>query len=193
MITITTEKGEKIKIPTQRDKKLNVKNGDHVEVGDVLSDGPLDPRETLEIKGLDFTARYLIHEVEKVYKSQGVDINIKHIETILKRMFDKVEILSSGDTSFYEGEIVNKDEVLKVNRKMKAEGKNIAKFRMLIQGITKAALSSDSFLSAASFQETPRVLAEAAIKGKIDLLRGMKESIIVGKKIPAGTNMDFED
>jgi len=101
--------------------------------------------------------------------------------------------LSSGDTSFYEGEIVNKDEVLKVNRQMKAEGKNIAKFRLLIQGITKAALSSDSFLSAASFQETPRVLAEAAIKGKIDLLRGMKESIIVGKKIPAGTNMDFEE
>jgi len=193
MITITTEKGEKIKITTQRDKKLNVKNGDHVEVGDVLSDGPLDPRETLEIKGLNFTAKYLIHEVEKVYKSQGVDINIKHIETILKRMFDKVEILSSGDTSFYEGEIVNKDEVLKVNRQMKAEGKNIAKFRLLIQGITKAALSSDSFLSAASFQETPRVLAEAAIKGKIDLLRGMKESIIVGKKIPAGTNMDFEE
>jgi len=193
MITITTEKGEKIKITTQRDKKLNVKNGDHVEVGDVLSDGPLDPRETLEIKGLNFTAKYLIHEVEKVYKSQGVDINIKHIETILKRMFDKVEILSSGDTSFYEGEIVNKDEVLKVNRQMKADGKNIAKFRLLIQGITKAALSSDSFLSAASFQETPRVLAEAAIKGKIDLLRGMKESIIVGKKIPAGTNMDFEE
>ena len=142
---------------------------------------------------MNFTAKYLIHEVEKVYKSQGVDINIKHIETILKRMFDKVEILSSGDTSFYEGEIVNKDEVLKVNRQMKAEGKNIAKFRLLIQGITKAALSSDSFLSAASFQETPRVLAEAAIKGKIDLLRGMKESIIVGKKIPAGTKMDFEE
>ncbi|MGC9100308.1 MAG: DNA-directed RNA polymerase subunit beta' [Caldisericum sp.] len=193
LITITGEKGEKIKIPAPRDKKLNVKTGDYVNVGDILSDGPLDPREILDIKGINFTARYLLHEIEKVYKSQGVDINIKHIEIILKRMFDKVEIMDSGDTNFYEGEVVNKDDVLKENRKMKAEGKRIAKFRLLVQGITKAALSSDSFLSAASFQETPRVLAEAAIKGKIDLLRGMKESIIVGKKIPAGTNMDFED
>jgi len=193
LITITGEKGEKIKIPAPRDKKLNVKTGDYVRVGDILSDGPLDPREILDIKGMNFTARYLLQEIEKVYKSQGVDINIKHIEVILKRMFDKVEIVDSGDTNFYEGEVVNKEDVLRENRKMKAEGKRIAKFKLLVQGITKAALSSDSFLSAASFQETPRVLAEAAIKGKIDLLRGMKESIIVGKKIPAGTNMDFEE
>jgi len=193
LITITTEKGEKIKIPAPRDKKLNVNTGAYVKVGDILSEGPLDPKEILDIKGLNFTARYLLHEIEKVYKSQGVDINIKHIEIILKRMFDKVEIVDPGDTNFYEGEIVNKDDVLKENRKMKADGKRIAKFKLLVQGVTKAALSSDSFLSAASFQETPRVLAEAAIKGKIDLLRGMKESIIVGKKIPAGTNMDFEE
>ena len=193
LIAITGEKGEKIKIPAPRDKKLNVKTGDYVRVGDILSDGPLDPREILDIKGMNFTARYLLQEIEKVYKSQGVDINIKHIEVILKRMFDKVEIVDSGDTNFYEGEVINKEDVLRENRKMKAEGKRIAKFKLLVQGITKAALSSDSFLSAASFQETPRVLAEAAIKGKIDLLRGMKESIIVGKKIPAGTNMDFEE
>ena len=121
-----------------------------------------------------------------------MDINIKHLEIIVKQMFNKVKILDAGDTNFYEGEIVNRYEVLDANRLAKAEGKKIAKFEVLVQSITKSALSSDSFLSAASFQETPRVLAEAAIKGKVDLLRGMKESIIVGKKIPAGTNTNFD-
>ncbi len=193
LITITTSKGEKIKIAAPRDKKINVSTGDNVRVGNILSEGSLDPKEILEIKGLNFTVKYLLQEIEKVYKSQGVDINIKHIEVILKRMFDKVLVVDSGDTNFYNGEIVDREKVLMENRRAKAEGKNIAKFKLLVQGITKTALSSDSFLSAASFQETPRVLAEAAIKGKIDLLRGMKESIIVGKKIPAGTNMEFEE
>ncbi len=192
-VTITGSRGEKVKLVAPRDKKLRVKSDDSITVGDILSDGSLDPREILEIKGMNFTARYIVEEIEKVYKSQGVDINVKHLEIIIKRMFDKVQIENAGDTPFYEGEIVNKEDVLVANRKSLAEGKRIAKYKLLINGITKAALSSDSFLSAASFQETPRVLAEAAIKGKVDLLRGMKESIIVGRKIPAGTNMEFKD
>lgn len=192
VITINSGKGEKVKLQAPRDKKIKVKSG-YVKVGDVLSDGPLDPKELLEIKGMNATVKYLIHEIVKVYHSQGVDINVKHLEVIIRRMFDKVEIIDPGDTYFYEGEIVNKVDVLCENRRAHENGKKIAKFKLLIQGITKSALSSDSFLSAASFQETPRVLAEAAIKGKVDLLRGMKESIIVGKKIPAGTNMGFEE
>lgn len=191
IITISNGK-EKVKLIAPRDKKIKVKSG-HVRVGDVLSDGPLDPKELLEIKGMGTTVKYLVHEIEKVYHSQGVDINIKHIEIIVRRMFDKVEILDPGDTFFYEGQVVNRSDVIAANRKVHENGGNIAKFKMLIQGITKSALSSDSFLSAASFQETPRVLAEAAIKGKVDLLRGMKESIIVGKKIPAGTNIPKEE
>jgi len=190
-IAITNSKGEKVKLIAPRDKKIKIKSG-YVKVGDILSDGPLDPHELLEIKGMSATARYLLSEIEKVYHSQGVDISVKHIEVIIRRMFDKVQVIDPGDTSFYEDEVVNKSEVLSENRKMQVLGKRIAKFKPLIQGITKSALSSDSFLSAASFQETPRVLAEAAIKGKVDLLRGMKESIIVGKKIPAGTNMKIE-
>lgn len=191
-INITNSRGEKVKLIAPRDKKLRVKTGDSVRVGQILSDGSLDPRELLEIKGRNFTARYLVEEIEKVYKSQGVDINVKHIEVIIKRMFDKVQVKNPGGTQFYEGEVVNKDDALTVNRLTRLDGGKIATFRPIINGITKTALSSDSFLSAASFQETPRVLAEAAIKGKVDLLRGMKESIIVGKKIPAGTNMNFK-
>ncbi len=192
-IIIKGEGEEKAKLVTTKDKRLNIKTGDLVKVGDVLSDGPLDPHEILEIKGREATARYLIQEIEKVYKSQGVDINVKHIELIIKQLFNKVKILDAGDTNFYEGEVVDKDDVLAANRLAKSRGERITRFKPLIQGITKAALSADSFLSAASFQETPRVLAEAAIKGRVDLLRGMKESIIVGKKIPAGTNIKGED
>jgi DNA-directed RNA polymerase subunit beta' len=192
-ITIVNHSGEKTKLVAPRDKKLRIKTGDVVKVGDILSDGSFDPHELLEIKGANLTARYLVEEIERVYKSQGVGINPKHIEIIIKRMFDKVQVLDSGDTIFYEGEVVDKDSILKENRRTRAIGKKIAVFKPLVQGITKSALSSDSFLSAASFQETPRVLAEAAIKGKVDLLRGMKESIIIGKKIPAGTNSHFEE
>ncbi len=193
IVIITNKDGKKEKITTTRDKRLNVKDGDVVKVGDILSEGPLDPSELLRIKGITTTARYLIQEIEKVYKSQGVDINIKHIELIVKQMLGKVRIIDAGDTNFYQGEVVGRDEVLTANRAVRASGGKIALFEVLVQSITKSALSSDSFLSAASFQETPRVLAEAAIKGKIDLLRGMKESIIVGKKIPAGTNLREEE
>ncbi len=192
IVVIVNKDGKKDKITTTRDKKLNVKSGDVVKVGDILSEGPLDPSELLRIKGITVAARYLIQEIEKVYKSQGVDINIKHIELIVKQMLSKVRIVNAGDTNFYEGEIVGRDEVLVANKVARASGGKIASFEVLVQSITKSALSSDSFLSAASFQETPRVLAEAAIKGKVDLLRGMKESIIVGKKIPAGTNLKAE-
>jgi DNA-directed RNA polymerase subunit beta' len=193
IVVIVSKDGKKEKITTTRDKKLNVKTGDVVRVGDILSEGPLDPTELLRIKGITVAARYLIQEIEKVYKSQGVDINIKHIELIVRQMLSKVKIIDAGDTNFYEGEVVSREDALAANRAAKASGSKIAKFEVLVQSITKSALSSDSFLSAASFQETPRVLAEAAIKGKIDLLRGMKESIIVGKKIPAGTNVKDEN
>ncbi|MCX8095211.1 MAG: DNA-directed RNA polymerase subunit beta' [Caldisericia bacterium] len=174
-------------------KTLRVQNGDYVNVGDRLTEGPLDPHKIFQIKGLRETEQYLLQEIQKVYKSQGVTINDKHIEIILRELTRKAIIINPGDTKFYPGQEVERSEVEEENRVAKAESKNPATYKILLLRLTKAALSADSFLSASSFQETTKVLAEAAISGKIDTLEGLKEAIIVGSMIPVGTGFSEYD
>ena len=169
--------------------KIRVKEGDIIEAGEPLTEGSINPNEILLIKGREGVHRYLTTEVQKVYRNQGVDINDKHIEVICRQMLKKVKIENSGDTSFFDGSLVDIYQYEEENEKMKAEGKTPAKASVTLLGITKASLATDSFLSAASFQETTRVLTDAAIKGKIDNLMGLKENVIIGKLIPAGTGL----
>ena len=161
--------------------------GDEVNKGDMLVDGTPAPSDILNILGIEALAEYMVREVQKVYRLQGVQIDDKHIECITKQMLQKVEILEPGDTIYPIGDVLEKSDVLTKNQELKAEGKKEASFKMLILGITKASLQTTSFISAASFQETTRVLTEAAINGKVDKLIGLKENVIVGKLIPAGT------
>ena len=171
--------------------KLRVKDGDVIEAGDQITEGSVNPNEILVINGVDGVYRYLISEVQKVYRNQGVDINDKHIEVIGRQMLKKVKITDGGETDMFPGSLVDIYEFEEKNNKAKEEGKLPAKGKRALLGITKAALATDSFLSAASFQETTRVLTDAAIKGKIDPLIGLKENVIIGKLIPAGTGMNI--
>ena len=169
--------------------KLHVKDGDVIEAGDQITEGSVNPNEILAINGPDGVYNYLIQEVQKVYRNQGVDINDKHIEVIGRQMLKKVKISDSGDTDMFAGSLVDMYDFEEKNEKAKEEGLRPAEGKRALLGITKAALATDSFLSAASFQETTRVLTDAAIKGKIDPLIGLKENVIIGKLIPAGTGM----
>ena len=169
--------------------KMKVKDGDMVEPGDALIEGSLNPADILAIKGPEGVFEYLTTEVQKVYRNQGVDINDKHIELIARQMLKKVRVEDNGDTDMFPGTLVDMYEFADKNEKVKAEGLRPAKGKRVLLGITKASLATDSFLSAASFQETTRVLTEAAIKGKEDDLVGLKENVIIGKLIPAGTGM----
>ena len=169
--------------------KLKVKNGDEIKAGDPITEGSINPNEILAIKGPDGVYRYLISEVQKVYRNQGVDINDKHIEVIGRQMLKKVKVDDNGDTTMFAGSLVDVNEFNDENKRMIAEGKRPATGTRALLGITKASLATESFLSAASFQETTRVLTEAAIKGKVDSLIGLKENVIIGKLIPAGTGM----
>jgi len=169
--------------------KLKVKNGDEIKAGDPITEGSINPSEILAIKGPEGVYRYLTSEVQKVYRNQGVDINDKHIEVIGRQMLRKVKIEDNGDTGMFAGSLVDINEFNEENEKMTAEGLRPATGRRTLLGITKASLATESFLSAASFQETTRVLTEAAIKGKVDSLIGLKENVIIGKLIPAGTGM----
>ena len=169
--------------------KLKVKDGDEIKAGDPITEGSINPNEILAIKGPEGVYKYLTSEVQKVYRNQGVDINDKHIEVIGRQMLKKVKIDDSGDTGMFAGSLVDINEFNEENEKMKAEGKKPATGKRTLLGITKASLATESFLSAASFQETTRVLTEAAIKGKVDSLIGLKENVIIGKLIPAGTGM----
>ncbi len=169
--------------------KLKVRDGDTVEAGDPLIEGSINPSEILAIKGPEGVYEYLISEVQKVYINQGVDINDKHIEVIARQMLKKVKVEDQGDTSMFPGSLVDMYEFEDENIRVQEEGLKPATGRRVLLGITKAALATDSFLSAASFQETTRVLTEAAIKGKTDQLIGLKENVIIGKLIPAGTGM----
>jgi DNA-directed RNA polymerase subunit beta' len=187
-IVISGSSSAEAKFKVAPNARFRVKDGDHVSVGDQLTEGSIDPKNLLELVGVEETARYLVQEVQKVYRSQGVDINVKHVEMIIRQMLKKVKIIDPGDTTFFTDQIVSKHELLHQNRKVRAQGGRPASFDLVLQGITKSSLETDSFLSAASFQETPRVLADAAIKGKIDRLTGLKEAVIVGKSIPAGTS-----
>ena len=169
--------------------KLKVKDGDAVKAGDPLTEGSINPNEILAIKGPDGVFEYLVQEVQRVYRNQGVDINDKHIEVIARQMLKKVRVEDNGDTELFAGSLVDMYDFEDANEKAIAEGKRPATGKRLLLGITKAALATDSFLSAASFQETTRVLTEAAIKGKVDDLIGLKENVIIGKLIPAGTGL----
>jgi DNA-directed RNA polymerase subunit beta' len=160
-----------------------------VKAGDPITDGPFDPKEIMEIKGIRETQLYLVEEVQKVYRDQGVSIHDKHIELIVRQMTRRVGVQEPGETGFLPGERADAKVFRDTNRRMVEEGKKPAEGRPEIMGITKASLATESWLSAASFQETTRVLTEAAIDGKGDSLIGLKENIIIGKLIPAGTGM----
>ncbi len=169
--------------------KLRVKDGDVIDAGDQITEGSVNPNEILAIKGPDGVYNYLIQEVQKVYRNQGVDINDKHIEVIGRQMLKKIKVSDGGDTDMFPGSLVDMYEFEERNEKAKEEGKKPATGKRALLGITKAALATESLLSAASFQETTRVLTDAAIKGKVDPLIGLKENVIIGKLIPAGTGM----
>ncbi len=171
--------------------KLKVKDGDEVKAGDPLTEGSINPNEILAINGPEGVYKYLIQEVQKVYRNQGVDINDKHIEVIGRQMLKKVRVDDNGDTNLFPGSLVDMYEFEDKNNEAIKEGKRPATGKRALLGITKASLATESFLSAASFQETTRVLTEAAIKGKVDPLIGLKENVIIGKLIPAGTGMSI--
>jgi DNA-directed RNA polymerase subunit beta' len=176
-----------------KDKHLLVHDGQVVNRGEMIVDGPVDPHDLLRLLGIEELARYIIDEVQDVYRLQGVKINDKHIEVIVRQMLRRVEIDDPGEGPFIQGEQVERAELFEENEKTQKEGKRPAAYRNMLLGITKASLSTDSFISAASFQETTRVLTEAAIMGKRDELRGLKENVIVGRLIPAGTGLAYHN
>ena len=176
-----------------KEKSIIVHEGQVVNKGESVVDGPADPQDILRLLGSEELARYIVDEVQDVYRLQGVKINDKHIEVIVRQMLRRVVVESSGDSSYINGEQVERSEMLNTNDALRAEGKVPATFTNLLLGITKASLSTDSFISAASFQETTRVLTEAAIMGKRDELRGLKENVIVGRLIPAGTGLAYHE
>ncbi len=176
-----------------KEKHVLVHDGQVVNRGELIVDGPVDPHDILRLQGIEALARYIVEEVQEVYRLQGVKINDKHIEVIVRQMLRRVHITDAGDTRFITGEQVERAEVLEENDAMVAAGKQPAQYENILLGITKASLSTDSFISAASFQETTRVLTEAAIMGKKDDLRGLKENVIVGRLIPAGTGLAYHN
>ena len=176
-------------IPLRR--KLSVFDGEHVERGEVVSEGPPNPHDILRLKGVEELAKYIINEIQEVYRLQGVAINDKHIEAIVRQMLRKAQVKDPGDSSFVRGEQVQHAVLLEENERLEAEGKRPVEFERLLLGITKASLATESFVSAASFQETTRVLTEAAVTGRRDSLRGLKENVIVGRLIPAGTGLAY--
>ncbi len=176
-----------------KDKHVTAHDGQVVNKGESIVDGPADPHDILRLLGVEALARYITDEVQDVYRLQGVKINDKHIEVIVRQMLRRVQVLDAGDTRFIPGEQVERSDLLDENDKVVADGKKPATYEHMLLGITKASLSTDSFISAASFQETTRVLTEAAIMGKRDELRGLKENVIVGRLIPAGTGLAYHN
>jgi len=179
--------GEPIEYLVPKSKVIDVQEGDYVRRGDNLISGSPDPHDILEVLGVEALAEYLVSEIQEVYRLQGVKINDKHIETIVRQMLQKVEITAAGDSTFLPGEQVDAEEMNEANAKLVAEGREGAQGKPVLLGITKASLQTRSFISAASFQETTRVLTEASVQGKVDTLTGLKENVIVGRLIPAGT------
>jgi len=188
-VTITDDAGEEHRYTFPRRTRLLVEEGERVEAGRQLNEGSLYPADLLKLRGRDETERYLVREVQEVYKSQGVDINDKHIELIVRQMMKKVRVDQKGDTNYLPGQYVDRYEFLKVNEEIKKNGGEPAQYEEVILGITKASLNTESFLSAASFQETTKVLTDAALEGKRDNLTGLKENVIIGKLIPAATGL----
>jgi DNA-directed RNA polymerase subunit beta' len=189
VIYVITDSGEEISYDIPFGSSIKVANGDIISAGDEITEGSINPHDILRIKGVNAVKNYLLSEVQKVYRLQGVDINDKHLEVVVRQMTRKVKIEESGDTELLPGTLIDIFDFNEQNQKAEAEGGETAKGRIALLGITKASLATDSFLSAASFQETTRVLTDAAIKGKVDPLVGLKENVIIGKLIPAGTGL----
>ena len=189
VIVTNEETGESKSYLIPYGSRIKVQDGVMLEAGDELTEGSVNPHDILKIKGLRAAQDYMLQEVQRVYRLQGVEINDKHIEVIVRQMLKKIRIEEKGDTEFLPGTMVDVLEFEEVNEQLVAEGKEPATGEQIMLGITKASLATESFLSAASFQETTKVLTEAAIKGKVDHLVGLKENVIIGKHIPAGTGM----
>jgi DNA-directed RNA polymerase subunit beta' len=190
-LIITNEQTEKYEELIPKWRHLNVFEGEQVEKGEVIADGEPNPHDILRLQGVEALANYLVREIQDVYRLQGVKINDKHIEVIVRQMLRKIEVLDAGDSALLRGEQMDRGRLLDVVAKQKSEGKNQSTWEPLLLGITKASLATESFISAASFQETTRVLTEAAVRGLKDDLRGLKENVIVGRLIPAGTGFAY--
>ena len=173
--------------------RVLVEEGQTVKAGDQLTEGTRNPHRILRLLGREATHLYLLQEIQKVYRSQGVNINDKHFEVVIKKMLSKVQIITSGDSELLPGELVDRLHLQDLNEKLHKEGKHPAKAAPVLFGVTKTALNTESFLSASSFQHTIKVLAGAAIEGKLDELRGLKENVIIGKLIPAGTGFRHKE
>jgi DNA-directed RNA polymerase subunit beta' len=186
-VTIFWERRDEHEYEIPSAARLLVEEGERIEPGYQLTEGSKNPHRILAILGREATQQYLLQEVQRVYRSQGVNINEKHFEVILRKMLSKVIISSSGDSGYLLGELVDRLALSDLNKELLAEGKQPSKAKQVLLGITKAALETDSFLSASSFQHTIKVLARAALEGKQDTLTGLKENVIIGKLIPAGT------
>ncbi len=187
LVKVTAKKKTDKKITLEKDRVLWIKDGDKVLKGDQLTEGALDLQEMFEFKGKEETQKYIIQEIQKVYSSQGQPLDDRHIEIITSKMFSRIFIEDSGETDLLPGEIADISDFNDKNDNMKTEGKKEARGKMLLMGITKASLSTSSFLSAASFQETAKILIDAAVTGKVDHLRGLKENVIIGRLVPVGT------
>ena len=192
-LKIVTGDGEEVELLIPKWRQITVFEGEHVAQGEIISDGEPSPHDILRLQGVTALANYLVKEIQDVYRLQGVKINDKHIETIIRQMLRKVEIAEPGDSRFLQGEQVEIFGVYAENKKVKADKGKGANFHRLLLGITKASLSTESFISAASFQETTRVLTEASVRGSRDELRGLKENVIVGRLIPAGTGLAYHE
>jgi len=186
-VLLTDENGEQKEYLIPKGKHVVVTDGDYVRKGELLVDGQVNPHEILEVLGRIELAKFLVDNIQEVYRLQGVEINDKHIEVIVRQMVRRVKIADPGDTRFLPGEQVDRYELADANSRALADGKQGASYESLLLGITKASLSTESFISAASFQETTKVLTEASINSKVDHLRGLKENVIMGRLVPAGT------
>ncbi|MGE0624642.1 MAG: DNA-directed RNA polymerase subunit beta' [Pseudomonadales bacterium] len=192
-LVITPADGDPVETLIPKWRNIGVFEGEHVERGEVVCDGPPSSHDILRLKGVEELAKYIINEIQEVYRLQGVKINDKHIEVIVRQMLRKAEILDPGESSLIRGEQLEYTRLVEINEAMESEGKQPADFDRVLLGITKASLATESFISAASFQETTRVLTEAAVTGKQDFLRGLKENVVVGRLIPAGTGLTYHN
>jgi DNA-directed RNA polymerase subunit beta' len=192
-VIITDPAGEPVETLIPKWRHITVFEGEYVEKGETIAEGELTPHDILRLRGIEELANYLVKEIQDVYRLQGVKINDKHIEAIIRQMLRKVEITASGDTSFLKGDQVERAAMREENDKVEAEGKIPASYNSVLLGITKASLATESFISAASFQETTRVLTDAAVRGLSDSLQGLKENVIVGRLIPAGTGLAYHE
>jgi DNA-directed RNA polymerase subunit beta' len=192
-LIITKDSSESVESLIPKWRHINVFEGERVEQGEIIADGERSAHDILRLLGAEALAEYLVNEIQDVYRLQGVKINDKHIEVIIRQMLRKCEIIEGGDSSYLKGEIVERARVIEECAQLEAEGKEPAIYEPILLGITKGSLVTESFISAASFQETTRVLTEASVRGSSDPLRGLKENVIVGRLIPAGTGLAFHE